>query len=173
MLVVMLKICRLEDQVKDKFAERIQKRGKIFENTKKLCGKYTKMLITLYTSDDILGKLKIQNENFLYFGFSLFEPIFRDQHAFFSLKDKKDEKMVEWFRNFESDLSSMNVENYMNAKKMEKSLNSLIQKHRFEAPVLVTIQVLAQIDRLILRFLRSMASSESEIPTRGLLMSLF
>lgn len=53
--------------------------------------------------------------------------------------------MVEWFRNFESDLSSMNVENYMNAKKMEKSLNSLIQKHRFEAPVLVTIQVLAQI----------------------------
>jgi len=64
MLVVMLKICRLEDQVKDKFAERIQKRGKIFENTKKLCGKYTKMLITLYTSDDILGKLKIQTENF-------------------------------------------------------------------------------------------------------------
>ena len=60
MLVVMLKICRLEDQVKDKFAERIQKRGKIFENTKKLCGKYTKMLITLYTSDDILGKLKIE-----------------------------------------------------------------------------------------------------------------
>ena len=53
--------------------------------------------------------------------------------------------MVEWFRNFENDLSSMNVENYMNAKKMEKSLNSLIQKHRFEAPVLVTIQVLAQI----------------------------
>ena len=53
--------------------------------------------------------------------------------------------MVEWFRNFESDLSSMNVDNYMNAKKMEKSLNSLIQKHRFEAPVLVTIQVLAQI----------------------------
>ena len=57
MLVVMLKICRLEDQVKDKFAERIQKRGKIFENTNKLCGKYTKMLITLYTSDDILGTL--------------------------------------------------------------------------------------------------------------------
>ena len=57
MLVVMLKICRLEDQVKDKFAERIQKRGKIFGNTKKLCGKYTKMLITLYTSDDILGTL--------------------------------------------------------------------------------------------------------------------
>ena len=55
--------------------------------------------------------------------------------------------MVEWFRNFESDLSSMNVENYMNAKKMEKSLNSLIQKHRFEAPVLVTIQVLAQVDQ--------------------------
>ena len=26
---------------------------------------------------------------------------------------------------------------------MEKSLNSLIQKHRFEAPVLVTIQVCA------------------------------
>ena len=75
--------------------------------------------------------------------------------------------MVEWFRNFESDLTSMNVENYMNAKtgfkllidckfkhlrhffenqskKMEKSLNSLIQKHRFEAPVLVTIQVIAQ-----------------------------
>ena len=80
-------------------------------------------------------------------GFSLFEPIFRKQHEFFSLKDKKDEKMVEWFRNFESDLSSMNVENYMNAKKMEKSLNSLIQKHRFEAPVLVTIQVLAQVDQ--------------------------
>ena len=59
----------------------------------------------------------------------------------FNLKDKKDEKMVEWFRNFESDLLMMNVENYMNAKKMEKSLNSLIQKNRFEAPVLVTIQV--------------------------------
>ena len=89
-------------------------------------------------------------------GFSLFEPIFRKHHAFFSLKDKKDEKMVEWFRNFESDLKSMNVENYMNAKKMEKSLNSLIQKHRFEAPVLVTIQVLAQIDRFIFRFKKSM-----------------
>ena len=78
--------------------------------------------------------------------FSLFPPIFR-KYTFFNLKDKKDEKMVEWFRNFESDLSSMNVENYMNAKKMEKSLNSLIQKHRFEAPVLVTIQVLAQADQ--------------------------
>ena len=88
--------------------------------------------------------------------FSLFDSIFRKQHAFFSLKDKKDEKMVEWFRNFESDLKSMNVENYMNAKKMEKSLNSLIQKHRFEAPVLVTIQVLAQIDRFIFRFKKSM-----------------
>ena len=66
MLVVMLKICRLEDQVKDKFAERIQKRGKIFENTKKLCGKYTKMLITLYTSDDILGTLiKIYQTDFI------------------------------------------------------------------------------------------------------------
>ena len=154
MLVVMLKICRLEDQVKDKFAERIQKRGKIFENTKKLCGKYTKMLITLYTSDDILGKQRLKTCSLI--DFSLFDSIFRKQHAFFSLKDKKDEKMVEWFRNFESDLKSMNVENYMNAKKMEKSLNSLIQKHRFEAPVLVTIQVLAQIDRFIFRFKKSM-----------------
>ena len=72
MLVVMLKICRLEDQVKDKFAERIQKRGKIFENTKKLCGKYTKMLITLYTSDDILGtRIKIYQTAFHSFGYEI------------------------------------------------------------------------------------------------------
>ena len=151
MLVVMLKICRLEDQVKDKFAERILKRGKIFENTKKLCGKYTKMLITLYTSDDILGQLKLKLVLLLApVSLIRFAAIIVQSACVFSLKDKKDEKMVEWFRNFESDLSSMNVENYMNAKKMEKSLNSLIQKHRFEAPVLVTIQVLALIDRLIL-----------------------
>ena len=102
----MLKLAQFESSIRNKFTEKLDQQADLFEQDKKKCIKYGRMLKSM------------------------------------SLGDDDDDQALQWAEKLFESINQLTINDYLKAKKMEKTLIALIQNSQFEAPILVTIQAL-------------------------------
>ena len=102
----MLKLAQFESSIRNKFTEKLDQQADLFEQDKKKCIKYGRMLKSM------------------------------------SLGDDDDDQALQWAEKLFESINQLTINDYLKAKKTEKTLIALIQNSQFEAPILVTIQAL-------------------------------
>ena len=103
----MLKLAQFESLIRNKFMDKLDQQADLFDQDKKNCVKYGRMLKSMSLHDD-----------------------------------DDDNQTLQWAEKLFESISQLTINDYLKAKKMEKTLIALIQNSQFEAPILVTIQAL-------------------------------